>query len=244
MLRTVLVLCLGTGLAMAADPPPRNQLPHVSPELEKLRTLTRDQQLRIADLKSQIERLNRELEGLKSAQDKMQETVSKLQAELGREKTQSEGVRTQLTGLEREVYRPKGNKKELVGAWTVTAVEENGAKKPAAFTRLVFTTSSVTFHQKEPGRERVYSYKVDPEAQPRELDVFGGEFRPTLAIYQLADDHLTLCIDHRLTGRPSEFASKPDSGTSVWTLEREAQPRKEGATLQAANVPTALANSN
>lgn len=229
---------------LAAADPPRNQVPYVSPEMEKLRTLAREQQLHISNLKSQIERLGREFELLKKAHEKSQATIATLQADLSGEQARTEALRNQVATLDREFNRPRGNRKELVGAWKVVSVEENGSKREQAVTRLVFTPSSVTFQQQEPGRGRTFTYRLDPDAEPKELDVYGGEFRPTLGIYRLIGDQLTLCVDERLAGRPAEFQTKAESGTALWVLVREAGEKREGATRQVARTPASLAHGN
>lgn len=58
------------------------------------------------------------------------------------------------------------------------------------------------------------TFKLDPEKKPKEIDmVVGG--RMLKGIYDLEGD--TLKVSYSLTGgeRPTEFASKPDSGTTL-----------------------------
>jgi uncharacterized protein (TIGR03067 family) len=122
----------------------------------------------------------------------------------------------------------------LQGTWTVTALEVDGQKTPAAMlahASIVVKGSRFT----SSGMGAVYKGKLvlDATVSPRRLDLrfeAGPEKGNTnLCIYDLDGEEWRLCIATRGTVRPSGFVSPPGSGIAVQTLTRAAPKEKTRA---------------
>ncbi len=117
----------------------------------------------------------------------------------------------------------------LQGSWTVTALEVEGQKMPAAMLangRIVIKGNRFT----STGMGAVYkgTLELDAFTNPRQLNMkfdAGPEKGNTnLCIYELDGDSWKLCIATRGTVRPSSFGSTPGSGFALETLTRGDAP--------------------
>ncbi|MBZ5727708.1 MAG: TIGR03067 domain-containing protein [Acidobacteriia bacterium] len=113
----------------------------------------------------------------------------------------------------------------LQGTWTVTALEVEGQKMPAAMLaagRIVIAGDRFT--STGMGVEYQGTLTLDATASPRKIDMNfdagpeTGNSNP--GIYELEGDTLRLCIATRGGRRPSGFASTPGSGLALETLVR------------------------
>ncbi|MBV8075776.1 MAG: TIGR03067 domain-containing protein [Planctomycetaceae bacterium] len=211
-MRKLILAAMSCGLLAAS--PPHNEVPRPkathpsvdSAELERLQALARTQQKQVGGLQVEVARLSDE--------------VGRLSADLLRYHAQAEELRTKVAALE-EASRRKGSKKELIGSWKLVSAEEGGVPQDPEVARLVFTAKTVTFQYRDRRDGRVFSYKLDPSEEPKEIDVAGGAARPTPGVYSLDGDRLTLCIGRGHAARPTGFDNRPGGGTTLWILERE-----------------------
>jgi uncharacterized protein (TIGR03067 family) len=131
----------------------------------------------------------------------------------------------------------------LQGTWSVTALEVEGQKMPAAMlanARIVIKGKRFT----STGMGAVYkgTLELDTTIVPRQLDMkFDGgpeKGNTNLCIYELDRDTWKICIATRGSVRPSRFASPPGSGFAFETLIRgdaiEAAKPKARASKKAA----------
>jgi uncharacterized protein (TIGR03067 family) len=145
----------------------------------------------------------------------------------------------------------------LQGSWSVTTLELDGQKMPAAMladARIVVQGDRFT----STGMGGVYegTLELDESTTPRQLNMTfdaGPEKGNTnLGIYKLDGDIWKLCLATRGTARPSRFASNARSGFAFETLTRadaqvaaKAKPRasenavtqREAASASPINVP-------
>lgn len=64
-------------------------------------------------------------------------------------------------------------------------------------------------------------FKLDPSANPKAIDLTGGDEKAILGVYELKDDLLTLCVAPQGDKtRPSEFKADPKIGTILGTFKR------------------------
>lgn len=143
----------------------------------------------------------------------------------------------------------------LQGTWTVTALESDGEKMPAAMladARIAIQGSRFT----STGMGAVYkgTLELDEAARPRQLTMKfdegpeKGNTNP--CIYQLDGDNWKLCLATRGAVRPSGFATTPGSGFALETLTRgdapvtaKAKARASKKTAPAKASPTTAAGA-
>jgi uncharacterized protein (TIGR03067 family) len=117
----------------------------------------------------------------------------------------------------------KADKDLLQGTWVVTAAELNGEKVPAATdNKLTVTFKGDTVVASEHPDEKG-TFKLDQEKKPPTLEIkfaAGDAARTQLAIYELKDDTLKICLAKK-DGKefPTDFTSK--EGNMLLTLKRE-----------------------
>ena len=126
----------------------------------------------------------------------------------------------------------------LQGSWTITALEVDGQKMPAAMlesARVVIKGKRFT----TTGMGAVYkgTLELDASSRPRQLDMkfdAGPEKGNTnLGIYELDGDTWKICLATRGAVRPSRFASTPGSGFAFETLTRGDAPVAAKAKVRA-----------
>ncbi|HZT81649.1 MAG TPA: TIGR03067 domain-containing protein [Gemmataceae bacterium] len=120
----------------------------------------------------------------------------------------------------------KGDKDSLEGTWSLVSVEIN--KQPLAMeklkeARLVVKGKDYSFKLGDMRLE--LTHKMYPDRKPKAMDMTvteGPDKGKTLhAIYKLEGDTLTICRHTLLDKpRPTEFATKPDSGLMLIVWKR------------------------
>ena len=111
---------------------------------------------------------------------------------------------------------PKPDNETLDGVWIAESAELAGTKLPDAVLKdwkllLKGDAYTVTIgKQIDQGK-----VKVDATLKPKGIDVMGKEGpnkdKTFLAIYEFANDRLTICYDLSGESRPTEFKTKPDT---------------------------------
>ena len=118
--------------------------------------------------------------------------------------------------------------KRLEGRWKVVALEVDGRKAPPEAMKnrsWTFKGTEVSFD--DPNAPGKSSFKLDPGKDLKQIDLVGldgpQKGKTMEAIYKLEDARLTICLRDIAAaerGRPTEFATKPDSGLGLIVLER------------------------
>jgi uncharacterized protein (TIGR03067 family) len=130
----------------------------------------------------------------------------------------------------------------LQGSWSVTALEVEGLKMPAATlaeARIVVKGNRFT----STGMGAVYkgTLELDASKSPRQLNMKfdagpeKGNTNP--GIYELHGDRWRICLATRGDVRPSSFASVPGSGFALETLTRGDAPAPAKAKARASRKP-------
>lgn len=119
-------------------------------------------------------------------------------------------------------------KKPLQGVWLAQSMEADGKRALAeVFGRMRFTFRFDKLYivgNFNDDREEECAYKVDPTKSPKHLDItFTKEDKTVLAIYEVKGDELKICLRRGISseGRPTEFATKPDSQLVLLVLKKQ-----------------------
>src|SRR5262249_26169293 len=119
----------------------------------------------------------------------------------------------------------KAEGKKLQGTWVVVSCEGDGEKVPKEIlekevVRFVIGPDTITIKVdgESKGEDR---YTLNPNADPKTIDLSDTEGRKALGIYSLEGDKLRICWTERGKARPTEFATKPGSGFDLFVLKRE-----------------------
>lgn len=119
-------------------------------------------------------------------------------------------------------------KEPLQGVWVAQSMEADGKAAPAKAVermRLTFKEGKLLIRGNFEGdREEECTYTVDPKQSPKQLDFTPPkEKKPILGIYHVKGDELKICLRHASSfeGRPTEFATKPDSKLVLIVLKRQ-----------------------
>jgi uncharacterized protein (TIGR03067 family) len=122
---------------------------------------------------------------------------------------------------------------KLQGTWKFVSMEVEGKKKPdeemKKFTLTVRGDQwTVEFkNESEIGTamsQAPSKFKVDPTQKPRAIDFLLPNGKVLWGIYTLDKDGLTVCYGQAKGGRPTAFATGPDSRLILYVLLRQAQP--------------------
>jgi RNA polymerase sigma factor (sigma-70 family) len=139
-------------------------------------------------------------------------------------------LRAREPAAEKKADKPRTDREQIQGTWKVVSGKFNGQDPPDEEARRIkaatweFTADKIIV--KTGGEARESTYKLDPTAKPRQIDVAypgkGAEKGETIpAIYSLEGDTLTICGP--LPGskeRPTELASEPGGRTMLMVLKR------------------------
>lgn len=117
--------------------------------------------------------------------------------------------------------------KALVGTWTATAAEQNGAAAPELVGHRLLLDGDA-YAIVSPDGKLLYSgtYKIDARARPAAIDFTGrsarGEDANWEGIYRLAGNSLMIVDDapDPSGGRPTAFAAPAGSGQVMLEFER------------------------
>jgi uncharacterized protein (TIGR03067 family) len=118
------------------------------------------------------------------------------------------------------------DKDRLQGTWSAVSMENNGKPAPPEAikgAKLVFTGDQYTLKGEESYQG---TFTLDPTRKPKTIDttfveVEGGKKGTALGIYELEGDRLKICWRHGGKERPTEFATKPNSGLRLMVLKRD-----------------------
>lgn len=120
---------------------------------------------------------------------------------------------------------------KLQGTWRVTALEMDGDERPdGAFAAATITIHGTEFTSQGMGDAYTGTIELLPGKEPRAFDLVFTSGPPqgmrNHGIYKLAGDTWTICLATRGDARPKRFATRPDSGLALETLERETGARR------------------
>lgn len=120
----------------------------------------------------------------------------------------------------------KEDDKAIEGTWLPTAAELAGKNFPddvLKIMKLTMTDGKYTVHLGEAVDKG--TYKLDPAAKPRGIDVIGTEGankgKTFPAIYELTADSLRICYDLEGKKRPTEFKTGKDTKQFFVTYKRD-----------------------
>ena len=121
----------------------------------------------------------------------------------------------------------KDAKRYLKGKWNLVKLVDGGEtigpemiKRKLAKDGL-FTIDNLTVHNSDPdsGEEKVLAYRVNPAADPKQIDLINSNSATFRGIYRFEGDTLAVCINHENNGlRPTEFDSKSGTKQQLFTL--------------------------
>src|SRR5439155_281410 len=104
----------------------------------------------------------------------------------------------------------KTDKGQLQGTWVLQSGKTNGQDAPASFVgalKLVFAGDKVSvLFNANVKKEGTFTLKAT--AQPKEIDLIENG-KPTLCIYRLQGDELTVCLDGGAQGRARAGRQQP-----------------------------------
>jgi uncharacterized protein (TIGR03067 family) len=110
----------------------------------------------------------------------------------------------------------------LEGNWEVVALVQDGDEKPLEGTMKGLTVVMAGEQRTLKAGATVFSqgsYRIDPAARPRAIDLTIGQGshkgQVVRGIYDLDADTLRVCLAMKGGPRPTEMASKPDSGHTL-----------------------------
>ena len=115
----------------------------------------------------------------------------------------------------------------LQGAWKIISLETDGQRMSDG----VFASATISIHGDHftsEGMGATYegTVELDSKSQPKAFDLVFTEGHAqghrNLGIYKLAGDKWTICLATRGDKRPEKFATAPDTGLALETLERSA----------------------
>ncbi len=121
----------------------------------------------------------------------------------------------------------------LLGRWTVLAARKGGQDlddEGLILATITFREDEIAFRMQHATKDESYTYRIDPEADPKALRVVpaGNPQKATWWIYAFEGGKLKVALDenHEKTRRPNGFN---DAGESIVFLDlvRDAEPLKE-----------------
>jgi len=120
----------------------------------------------------------------------------------------------------------KEDRKMIEGAWLPVEAELAGQKFPDETLKMMkLTMTDGKYTVKVGDLLDKGTYKLDPAAKPRAVDITGSEGpnkgKTLLAIYELKDDSLRVCYDLEGKKRPTEFKTEKDTKQFLVTYKRE-----------------------
>lgn len=114
---------------------------------------------------------------------------------------------------------------KLQGTWHITALEVDGQREgSAAFDGAMIVIDEDRFTSVSMGFTFEGTFEIDESKNPKTLDMVFTAGHATgvrnLGIYRLSGERWTLCLATRGSKRPDEFATAPNTGLALETLER------------------------
>ena len=120
---------------------------------------------------------------------------------------------------------------KLQGTWNVTSLETDGQTMPATvFDKAQIVVEGNKFTSLGMGATYEGTVKLDLASKPKAFDLLfsagHAKGHRNLGIYKLDGDTWTICLATRGKKRPEKFATAPESGLALETLERGGMPRR------------------
>ncbi len=131
--------------------------------------------------------------------------------------------------IPKEKDKPKKDEVAILGVWELVTMEVNGMVLPAGgeMMRFAFTDGKLKLTLVGKPKEQDATYKLDPAAAPKAIDIDEGKGRTSLGIYDLDGDKLRICLAEGKTPvRPTEFKGV-GKAVVVFTLRRVADEKKD-----------------
>jgi uncharacterized protein (TIGR03067 family) len=115
------------------------------------------------------------------------------------------------------------------GKWALISAQRDGKKTPEEEVRKIKLTiqGDKFILLKDAVVISEGTFKIDPTRDPKEIDETAtagpSKGQTFLAIYEIDEDHHTICFGAPDKGRPMKFASTPGGGTllQVWKREKK-----------------------
>jgi len=130
---------------------------------------------------------------------------------------------------------PPEDKKDtdkIQGTWTVVSYKVGKLKFSEEDVKMtwVFKDDRLTIKDNGNGEEGKIKIKMDSTRKPKTIDMISEAKTPDgkqiLGIYELKDDDLKVCYGKEGGERPTEFATKAGSETTLIVLKREKEKDK------------------
>ena len=120
----------------------------------------------------------------------------------------------------------KSDQEKFNGVWkAVSGVFEGKELPKEAIEKMSLTLKGSKFTLHNGPEKAEGTYKIDASKTPKTIDVTHGDGsdkdKLMLGIYELTDDTYKVCFAAPGEDRPTEFVSKPGSGTRLIVMKRE-----------------------
>ena len=129
---------------------------------------------------------------------------------------------------------------KLCGTWMISTLEIDGAEVGAVPPGASITISDDHFVSLGMGLPYDGTLEIDQTKRPKAIDLLitGGHAEGTRhrGIYELKGDRWTICLATRGSRRPRTFATKPETGLVLQTLERGGAGGRPSKTKTAKNL--------
>ena len=117
----------------------------------------------------------------------------------------------------------KDQTEKLQGSWQMTKGVRGGQPVPVEKVEKIkveITNDKIII--RDDSGERLATFKIDSTKKPAQFDItLANQEVPSLGIYKLVGDILTICSANSGESRPTEFESKEGSKTALLVLERQ-----------------------
>jgi RNA polymerase sigma-70 factor (ECF subfamily) len=128
----------------------------------------------------------------------------------------------------KEEAKPKPDAEKLQGTWAIVSAERGGVAVPddvKKWKTIVKDDKWTVWFTETQSKES--TFKLDPAATPRGIDITGPEGGVEAGIYKLEGDKLTICYELGPDSkRPGEFRTEPGSKQVLLVLQRQPEPGK------------------
>lgn len=120
----------------------------------------------------------------------------------------------------------RDDKEKMQGTWTVEAASKGGEALPRDKIdkmRVTITGDKIVIRDGEAGRTEEATFKLDPAAKPKTMDVIPGggpSEKAVPGIYQLDGDVLKLCWSKGGKDRPTDFTTGKEDRRMMFHLKR------------------------
>ena len=129
----------------------------------------------------------------------------------------------------KEKDKPKKDGDAIQAVWRLETMEVNGMtlEAGAEMMRFAFADGKLKLTLLGKPKEQDATYKLDPTAAPKTIDIDEGKGRTSLGIYDLDGDTLRICLaEGKAPVRPTEFKGA-GKAVCVFTLRRVADEKKD-----------------